>query len=74
MKARVLIVSSLLGAILGATVAYIGATRIFTCAEPTFASVCAGGPPILPVAWGVTIGLVVGLLVGLVISRRFVSN
>jgi hypothetical protein len=72
-KRGVLVISGIVGATLGGTVAYIGATRIFTCAEPTFEAVCAGGPPILLVAWGMVIGVVVGLLAGLVYSRRSVS-
>jgi hypothetical protein len=65
-----LVVRGLLGAILGATVAYIGATRIFTCREPAFGAVCAGGPPILAVAWGVSIGSLVGLVAGFVLSKH----
>lgn len=70
MRIRVLVVSGLLGAIIGATAAYIGATRIFTCREPVFEAVCAGGPPILALAWGVSIGLVGGLIAGLMLWKR----
>ena len=74
MRSRVLVVSGLIGATLGAAVAYIGATRIFTCVEPNFEAVCASEGGILAVAWGVRIGLAVGLMAGFALSRRQSSN
>jgi ABC-type antimicrobial peptide transport system permease subunit len=65
---------TLIGGIMGAAVAHIGATRIFTCVEPAFDAMCAGGYPIVALAWGVAIGLVVGLVVGLLLSRRASSS
>lgn len=70
MRSRVLVVSCLLGAVLGAAVAWIGATRIFTCVEPAFEAVCAGGYPILALVWGVAIGSTIGLVAGFVLSKR----
>jgi hypothetical protein len=65
-----MVLSAILGAIIGVAFAYVGATRIFTCREPAFEAVCAGGPPILALAWGVSVGLVGGLIAGLALSRR----
>jgi hypothetical protein len=74
-RSRWLVIGGVVGAVLGAAVAYIGATRVFICRDtPTLEAVCAGGFPLLAVAWGAAIGLVVGLLVGLVVSSRHDSH
>jgi hypothetical protein len=75
MRLRWLVIGGVVGAVLGAAAAHVGANRMFICREPEyFDAVCAGGFPILAVAWGVTIGLVMGLLISLLISRRLASN
>jgi hypothetical protein len=70
MRSRVVVSSGLLGAILGAAVAYIGATRIFTCSDSTFEAVCAGGYPIIAIAWGVAIGSTIGLAAAFLLLKH----
>jgi hypothetical protein len=70
MRSRVLLVSGLLGGVLGAAVAYIGATRIFTCGDPIFEAVCASESGLLSALWGVAIGSMVGVVAGFVLSKR----
>ena len=73
MRPRSLIVSGLLGAILGAAVAYIGATFIFVCrgsGDPFRFVLCPEPNVPLALMWGVPIGLAVGLIAGSVLSRR----
>jgi hypothetical protein len=73
-RLRAIVVSGFLGAILGASTAYVGATQIFTCREPAFEAVCAGGPPILAVMWGIMIGAIVGVVIGLALSKRLTAR
>jgi hypothetical protein len=67
----IVLISGVVGAILGALVAFVGTTELFVCRETSgFGSaVCASENGILAVMWGVPIGLVVGLAIGLAITR-----
>jgi hypothetical protein len=73
MRARVLVVSGSLGALLGAAVAYIGATFVFVCRgsrDPFHFVLCPVPDVPLLLVWGVPIGLAAGLMAGFVLSRR----
>jgi hypothetical protein len=73
-----MLVSSLVGAILGAIVAYIGAHHVFPCRPVSFTTSdggvyfadCASPNTALALSWGVPLGLAVGLVIGLILSRR----
>ena len=77
MRPRVLVLSGFLGAILGAAVAYLGATLIFVCRRSTdaFHFVLCPEPNVpLALMWGMPIGLTVGLIAGFALSKRGSSN
>jgi len=77
-----MVVSSLVGAILGAIVASVGATYVFVCRPVSFTTSdggvyfadCASPNIALAIAWGVPLGLAVGLVIGLILSRRASSK
>jgi hypothetical protein len=72
MRSRVLAISGLLGAILGAVVAYVGAVQVFVCGDGPGVGIpaCAEPDVLLAVGWGIPIGLAAGLIAGLTLSRR----
>jgi hypothetical protein len=82
MKRGVMVAGSLLGAILGAVVAYIGVAHVFVCRPVSFTTSdggvyfadCASPDISLALSWGVPIRLAVGFVIGLVLSWRASSN
>jgi hypothetical protein len=72
-----LVISGLVGAMLGAVVASIGTTVIFVCRVPVnqYGSIMCPEPDVpLALMWGIPIGLAGGLIAGFVLSRRLSSN
>jgi hypothetical protein len=82
MRRDVTAVSSLVGAILGAIVAYFGANYVFVCRPVSFTTSeggvyfadCASPDISLALSWGVPLGLAVGLVIGLILPRRASSK
>ena len=72
MRRRWLVIGGVVGAILGAVVAFIGATQVFVCGDGQGVGTVGCPEPdiLLALLWGVPIGSVVGLLAGFVVSRR----
>jgi hypothetical protein len=78
------VVSAVVGAVLGALAASLGDIYFFACRDAPihqrspgggFEPVACPAPDVLLVlAWGVPIGLAVGLVVGLVLSKRLRPN
>jgi len=70
--ARVLVFGGFAGAILGALIAWFGATQVFVCGPgPGTGTVSCASPHVgLALVWGVPIGLVVGVAAAVLRSRR----
>ena len=64
-------VCAIVGAALGALVAWMGATELVVCHDtPAITSAaCGGGGEIMAVMWGAPIGLVAGLVLGLTVTH-----
>jgi hypothetical protein len=77
MRPRILVVSGLTGAILGAAVASIWpTTAVFVCQDTPGMenAACAGPMPPNYLPWGIFLGLALGLIIGFLLSKRFASN
>ena len=74
---RRVLLTSVVGALLGGLLAYIGATRVFVCDstggllvdDGFYEVLCAPPNGLLAVIWGIPIGLGFGLIVGLILVR-----
>jgi hypothetical protein len=71
-NAKAFLVGAIVGAMLGALVAWIGVTLFAGCFEPgqrVVTPACPSPNVRLALAWGIPIGLALGFLVALLLSR-----
>jgi hypothetical protein len=68
---RIFLIAVVIGVILGAGFAYLGATRVFDCiGRYNVSKVCPASHVLIALAWGTPVGAAAGLVGGWLLARR----